>query len=172
MEQSPSQQWQSKETLAWTEHDGPGVPPRGTPRVLMLGVAGAITAIMVGLLSVDTLCPDHRLWVEGLATAGLVAAGGAVVALVRGAPGASLLTMVGAGSGIAIGVVDAVHDTARGWTIATLFAAVTAVALVMAGLDARVRVWERRSRDARGLVAAPAVDLPAPVEHDTPAPQR
>lgn len=146
--------WQSREVLAWTRHDGPGSPPPAPPRLLALILAGGLAVVFGGLMMVDTLCPDHRAWVEGVATGCLLATVCAIVALWRSHPAAGSLTLLSTLGGVAIGVIDMAHDPTRGRAIALLFVALMVGALALGALDARLRWWERATRMARGTQAS------------------
>lgn len=137
-------QWQTRRVVAYTEADGPGRPPRGPARMLAVGLSYALAAVFVGMASVDTLCPDHRAWVQGLGAFAFVAVIVSVVGLARGWAFASFLTVVAASAGVAIGAIDAVHDRTRGVAIALAFGAVAIVAAVLAVRTVALNRWDRQ----------------------------
>jgi hypothetical protein len=155
-------QWQSSEVVAWTGHDGPGRPPRGPSRVLPVALAATLGAVLVGMLATDTLCPEHRTWVQVLGLLGIAGTGVAIFGLVQRWAVAPALTLVVALDGVAIGFIDAIHDANRGHLVALAFglSAVMAVALSISSVP--LSVWDRRVR--RQL--APSAAVPAP---ETPA---
>ncbi|MBW3641255.1 MAG: hypothetical protein KY451_15730 [Actinobacteria bacterium] len=159
--------WQSREVLAWTRHDGPGAPPPPVPRAVSLGLAGGLGVVFLGLMVTDTLCPEHRAWVDALAFGSLAATGSAVVALLRGSAAAGPLAFLATLGGVGIGVVDAAHAPARGWTVAGLFLALAVVAAVVNARGLRLRRWERTARAAH---RAPVTSGPTSLGHPTPAP--
>ena len=137
--------WRSRELLAWTDRDGPGRPPRGPAGVLTGSLAVSLAVAHGGMLFSDTLCPEHRAWVFGLAGAALVAAGFAVVGLLRGWATSAILTVVAALCGVAIGVIDAAHDASRGQLIAVTFGVVAVAGAFLALWHLRLHRWERRT---------------------------
>jgi hypothetical protein len=138
--------WRSGEVLAWTEGDGPGQPPSAGSRRVWLAIAGALTAVFVGMLTGDTLCPEHRAWVMTFGTIGLVSIVGAIVGLVRGWGMAPVLTLVATVSGMGIGLFDAAHAPGRGWAIAATFTLLTLGAAWLASRQLMLFAWERRVR--------------------------
>jgi hypothetical protein len=174
--------WRSSGLLAWTEHDGPRRPPSGPPRWLLVPLAAGLAAVFTGIMATDTLCPEHRAWVQGLASVSLVGAGLAITGLLRGWASAVPLTALTAGIGVAIGIIDATHDPVRGRLIALGFAAVALLAAVASWWHVRLLRWERRHvqplvtpEASQGDVPATAAQAPAPVTEagartdDTPA---
>lgn len=117
----PQQRWQSSEVLAWSENDGPGRPPVAS-RWIVGGVAVALTATLTGILSTDALCPDHRLWVQTLASVAIFSAVVAIVQVVRAQPSAIVFALISSVLGVAIGMIDAIHDPGRGMLISLGFA--------------------------------------------------
>lgn len=154
--------WRSSEVLAWTSGDGPGRPPRGPSVVLTGPLAATLGVSHVAMLLSDTLCPEHRSWVFVLAGAALVASVVAVVGLLRGAASSALWTVLAAGCGVAIGIVDAAHDPARGRLIAVVFAVAAFIGAVLAAWQLVLWRWERRT--VASLRSDP-VALPDPVEN-------
>lgn len=153
--------WRSGEVLAYTEHEGPGRPPAASPTWLMGSLVGVVGVTFAGMLSSDTLCPDHRAWVQTLAGIGFLAMVGALAGLVRGWAAAPLLTLLASSLGVAIGLLDAVHDATRGRLIALGFGFAFFLAAVASTRLMRLRAWDRRV----GAEGGPAEDVapdPAP----------
>lgn len=147
--------WRTTEVLAFTERDGPGRPPSGPTRAAVGLVTGVLACTFAGLLASDTLCPDHRLWVQTLASVALIGVTTSLIGLWRGWASAPVLTVVSGLVGVAIGVLDAVHDPARGWLVVAGFAVVTVLAAVL-GLHAH-----RIARTGPApLAASPQADAP------------
>lgn len=115
------QRWQSSEVLAWSEGDGPGRPPEAS-RWIIGGVGVALTATLTGILSTDALCPDHRAWVQTLASVAIFSAAVAVVQVLRSQPSAIVFALISSVLGVAIGMIDAIHDPGRGMLISLGFA--------------------------------------------------
>ena len=120
------------------------------------------------MLSSDTLCPDHRAWVQVLGTIGFTVIVVALIGLVRGWAAAPALTVLAGALGVAIGLLDAVHSPTRGRLIALGFA----VAVTVAGL-ATVRVvelarWDRRAvAGSRAAAERSTVDeVASPIDSD------
>lgn len=158
--------WKSGEVLAWTEGDGPGRPPQGPGKAIPFALAGVLSVVFVGILSSDSLCPDHRAWVQGLGTVGLIGTVLAVIGLVRGWAMAPLLTLTAASTGVVIGFIDAVHDPTRGRLIAAGFAVVCFGAIALALKSISLRAWDRSLRQSLRPVDAPPgpeAGAPAPV---------
>jgi hypothetical protein len=164
--------WKSSEPLAWTDHDGPGRGPSAGGRALWFAVAAVLAAVFSGLVFWDVLCPEHRAWVQVLGVVAMFGTATSVVALVRGWAGAPVLTLVSAAAGVAIGVIDAAHDPARGWFVAVAFAVSVMGGLSMYVRQVRLARWEWDAADestSRGSVDELHVHAGAVVEGDTEA---
>lgn len=151
--------WHTQEILAWTRHDGPATPPRGLSPLLLVPLAAGLVVVHVGLLAADVLCPEHRAWVDGIAGVSTVAAVSAVVGLLRGWASAPLLAVSATLGGVAIGVIDAVHDPARGRLIALLFAGLALASLAL--VASNVRLWRWQRTVLRAASASTVGDSPA-----------
>jgi hypothetical protein len=138
--------WTDGDTLAWTRHDGVSPPPSGANRWLVGSVALSLSAVWVGLISTDALCPDHRAWVQAFGTVALVAAVAALVGLVGHRSWASLAALASALFGIAVGFIDMVHSPTRGAVLSIAFAVVAVGVLVTAVPQLRSALWVRRAR--------------------------
>ena len=136
--------WRSDEVLAWTEREGPGRPPAAPSRWVATGLAAGLGAVLVGMLSTDALCPDHRAWVQALGSVALLGVIVAIVGLVRRSAIALPTTLVTAGLGVVIGFIDAVHDPTRGHLIAMGFGLAGVASAWMAFRQLRLLRWERR----------------------------
>lgn len=145
-------QWTSTEVLAWSRADGPDRPSEGPSR-WALGVVGATLAVTTtGILATDTLCPEHRLWVQTLATVAIVLSITSVVQILRAQASAGLFALGASVMGVAIGLIDAVHAPSRGRVIAAAFAL---AAVASAGIALRIRAMRRYDGD---LAAAHRAD--------------
>jgi hypothetical protein len=158
--------WRSDELLAWTERDGPGRGPKGPHRRAWLLVAGSLSVVFMGLMSSESLCPEHRLWVLLLGGASFIAAGTAIVGLLDGWAGAPLLTLFSALGGVGVGLIDAIHAPTRGRLTALGFAVVLVGATCLVIRQERQRRWDRRV--AASLRPLP-LDPPAVATGPTPA---
>ena len=69
----------------------------------------------------DSLCPEHRGWVEVLATIALVLTIAAVAGSFRGWLSAPFLALGAGASGIVVGAIDATHSPVRGGIIVAGF---------------------------------------------------
>ena len=173
-------QWRSDEVLAFTEREGPGRPPAGPSEWMTGTLAGVLGLTFVGVLSSDTLCPEHRAWVQTLAGVAFFGVVAALVALWRGWAAGPLLTLFASSAGIAIGFLDAVHSPTRGTLVAVGFAAATMLAGVMAWRAWRLARWDRVATASPALNAqrtALPMDLPneaaqAPLAPADEAPHR
>ena len=150
--------WRRGSLVAYTEGDGPGRSPAAGARWAWLALAGGLTAAFVGMMSTDTLCPEHRAWVDLIAVSAIATCTFAVVGLVRGWAGAPILASAAALGGVAIGLIDTVHDPSRGRLIAVAFGVVAIGAAVVALRALRVAWWERSRLDA--ALEPPAMGAP------------
>lgn len=146
------QQWTSTEVLAWSRADGPDRPSEGPSRWALGAVAATLAVTTTGILATDTLCPEHRLWVQTLATVAIVLSITSVVQILRAQASAGLFALGASVMGVAIGLIDAVHSPSRGRLIAAAFAL---AAMASAGIALRIRAMRRY--DDR-LAAAHRVD--------------
>lgn len=148
------ERWSDAETLGWVRRDGVTPPPGGSSARLLTVVAVAMAGVWVGMIASDSLCPEHRMWVNALAWAALALSVGAVVGLVGQRAWAPLCGLTSALLGVAIGFIDMVHSTTRGAVVSLAFG-VVAVAVVVAGYPRlRSALWSRRA-------AAELAPLPA-----------
>jgi len=135
-----------------------------------------MSLVFFGIMSSDTLCPEHRAWVLLLGGASLIAAGVAIVGLIDGWAGAPLLALASALGGVGIGLIDAVHNPSRGRLIALGFGVAFAMACGLVWRQARQRRWDRSvARALRPLdaaMAAPTAAVPAPGAPVPGAPDR
>jgi hypothetical protein len=124
-----------------------------------MGISAAFLVVFTSMVLSDTLCPEHRAWVMGLASVGLTATILAAVGLWRGWAVAAPLSVLAAGSGVAIGLIDAVHSASRGRSIALAFAVLLVGAVVLTWRQVVLFRWDRSMQ--RSL--APAMDSPRAV---------
>jgi hypothetical protein len=159
--------WRSREILAFTRKDGPGQPPAAPSRWVVVSLAVVMGATFAGVMADDTLCPDHRVWVQAFAIVAVTAIAGALVAVFRGSAAAPVLALVASFVGVGIGLIELAHNTARGTLIAVGFA--------FAGLFAAGMVW-RASRVARWeedeLASAADITVPEGVDQAVPVQDR
>lgn len=151
-------EWHPSEPIAWTRRDGPGQPPSGPPRALFAALAAALGAVFVGMSFTDTLCPEHRAWVQGLASVAFVGAALSVVGLLRRWAFAPLLTAGVCALGMGIGLIDAIHAPQRGLALAVVFAALTLACLAATAWVVRLWSWDRAIAASltEGAAATPA----------------
>jgi hypothetical protein len=154
--------WNPGEQLAWTEHDGPGRPPSSANRALWLVLAAVLAIVFTGMVFTDVLCPEHRAWVQALGGIALFGTATSVVALVRGWASAPLITLASAANGVAIGLIDAAHDPARGRLVALAFGLAVAGALALYTRQLLLARWERRVLAASPHTPLPRFDAPVP----------
>jgi hypothetical protein len=170
-ERTGGQGWRSGEVLAWTEREGPGRGPTRASRRLWFLLAGAMALVFLGIMSSDTLCPEHRVWVLLLGGASLIAAGVAIVGLIDGWAGAPLLALCSALGGVGIGLIDAVHFPTRGRLIALGFGVAFALACALVWRQSRQRRWDRAvDRSLQPMPVEPAVPPSTPPAAEAPAP--
>lgn len=160
--------WRSTQVVAWTERDGPGRPPKGPNRALGFGLSATLGAVFAGMVISDSLCPEHRMWVQGLATLGFACIVGAAIGLAKGWSYAPVLAVLAGFAGVAIGAVDTVHDPARGQLIVLVMGAAALAASALALRQITLAKWDRHVRQqlvddptrlpADGDVIAPTTD--------------
>jgi hypothetical protein len=158
-----SAEWGSDETLAWTKRDGMTPPPRGVSPWFLGAVATSMIGVWIGLIATDALCPDHRLWVQTMASVALVGSVAAIVGLFAGRSWAPLMALGSALVGIAIGFVDAVHDPTRGALISLAFTLVGAMLVIVLVPHLRSALWPRRA--ARDMHVESPKDLGTPASN-------
>lgn len=161
--------WRSTGVVAWTDRDGPGRPPRGPSPWLATALGAGLVAVFTTVLVTDTLCPEHRIWVQALASVALVGTAVTAVGLFRGWATAPLTSVIVTSCGMGIGLLDSVHAAERGRWIAVAFGALWLGSLALAVRSIRLLAWDRslqRSVDAPhdGLteVRPAGVDAAAP----------
>lgn len=156
--------WRSGEVVAWTDHDGVRPPPKPPSRAVSLVLAAALGIVFVGMLSADTLCPEHRQWVVGLGMLGIVFTAVAVVGLVQGWAASPLITLLVSIDGVAIGLIDATHDPSRGRLIAVAFAVTAVLAAALTWRSMRLALWDRDVRRSLRPLPAGATRRSAPAD--------
>lgn len=146
--------WRDEGLVAWTERDGPGRPPAGPNRWVTTGVGVGLLAAFSAILVTDTLCPEHRAWVMGLATVAMAATVVAGIGMFHSWAIASPLAVLATGLGVAIGVLDAIHSASRGRSIALAFGVLLVAAVFLMSRQLQLAAWDRSVR--RSLVSTPA----------------
>ena len=133
-----------------------------------LGVGMA--AVWIGVLSTDSLCPEHRAWVVSLAVGGLVCGVSSIVGLVGRRWCSPFAALAAAGLGVGIGLIDMVHSPTRGAVTALAFAVIAVGAALAAIPQMRSLLWVNRTR--RGSVTPGLVaDSPVAADPDRVHPQ-
>jgi hypothetical protein len=156
--------WTSSEVLAFTERDGPGQPPPAPRRWTALTLAGTLGVVFTAVMFTDTLCPEHRAWVNSLAVVALASSVVAIVGLLRDWAGATLVTTFAASLGVSMGLIDTIHSPTRGRFVALAFGVVTVVAALLSTHALRSWRWDRRMRAAlRPLEVPSTASAPPPV---------
>ena len=167
---SRSVSWRSTERLAWTEREGPGRPPGGVGPWYLASLATILGSALGVILFSDTLCPEHRAWVQMLGTVGVAVSIAACVALMRNSASGPVLTLAGAVAGIGIGGIDALHAPLRGAIVLGAFSLLAVLTAWPLFVEARAAAWTRRvARDLRPVDPAP-VPQPAVVAPDSTTP--
>ncbi len=138
--------WTSSETLAWSRRDGLTSSPGGPPGWMLGSIALSMCGVWVGLIATDALCPDHRMWVQGFATAALGLSGASIYGLLTHRSWAPIAALGSALFGVLIGFLDAVHSATRGALISLAFAVIAVALLVAMVPQLRSLLWARRSR--------------------------
>jgi hypothetical protein len=150
-------EWSTNEVVAYTEHDGPGRPPGGSPTWIWYTTAATLGVVFSTILFTDSLCPEHRAWVQGLASGAIVGVILSITGLLRAWAAAPALTILSAALGTSIGLIDMAHSPVRGGVVAGLFALAALAGIWLAVREAPVRRWEKHLRHP---TTAPPVDDP------------
>jgi hypothetical protein len=154
---SRSVSWRSTERLAWTEREGPGRPPGGVRPWYLASLATIMGSVLGVILFADTLCPEHRAWVQVLGSVGIAVSIAAFVALMRNSASGPVLTLAGAVAGIGIGALDALHSPLRGGIVLGAFSLLAIMTAWPLFVEARAAAWTHRvTRELR--------PVPTPVE--------
>lgn len=150
--------WHSDGLVAWTEQEGPGRPPAGVNPAVTTALGVGLGAVFAAIFFSDALCPEHRAWVQMLATVALVGTIVAAVGLIRRWAVAPVVALIVTLCGTAIGILDAFHSAARGRAIAGAFALLAFGAMVL--LLKQLALWRWDHSVRQSLAAAPPVQLP------------
>ena len=114
-------EWRRSETLAWTRRDGVTPPPPGVNRWFFGAIALSMAGVWIGMLAADTLCPEHRMWVQTLGLVASLSAVSSIFGLASQRFWAPLAALASTRCcGIAVGFIDAVHSPTRGALISIL----------------------------------------------------
>jgi hypothetical protein len=153
--------WRSDGLIAWTEREGPGRPPAGPSRAVSTALGIGLAAVFTGILFTDTLCPEHRTWVQALASVAFVGTIVAAVGLIKrwaiAPPMALMVTLCG----VSIGMLDAAHSAGRGRAIAAAFSLLALAAAVLLWRQFALVRWDRSVRRTIAPEPTPAVGLSA-----------
>jgi hypothetical protein len=152
--------WRSTGVVAWTDRDGPGRPPAGPSPALTTALGAGLVAVFSVILVTDTLCPEHRLWVQALATVALVGTVVAAVGLFRGWATAPFMSVLVTMCGMAIGVLDSVHAAQRGLWITAAFGVLWVGSIALLYRSIRLVAWDRSVR--RSLATPPHAPTDGP----------
>ena len=171
-----TQHFRSTETIAWTERDGAGRAPWAPGTAVWASVGIALSSVLGVILFSDTLCPEHRAWVQTLGVVSILLAGASLVGIARHSSWAPVTTIAAACGGVGIGLIDAVHAPGRGWLVAGLFALVAFGAAILASRQLALQQWERRA--VRPLLApatpdaavAPVAEVATEAAAEAPSP--
>src|SRR3954447_23017360 len=169
--------WEPGPVVAWTESDGPGQLPPVAPRRVSVAAAIAAGVAGWGFLTANDVCPGHSMLIEAVGSIAIVLTFVGILASFRASAAAAPLILAASVCGLAIGVVDALHDVTRSRLIATGFAVAAVAAAFSAVASLRMAQWERstvaqaeRPLDARlfttPVVGDDATDAVAPQPSD------
>lgn len=153
--------WRSTEVLAWTENEGPRRPPRAEATWIWTTTAATLGIVFSTILFTDTLCPEHRLWVQNLATVAFLMVVVSIVGMARGWAAAPMITVVAAGLGTVIGLIDAAHAPVRGGAIAAGFGLAVVSGGWLAVRQLPLVAWDRDLRRQLTPMAAPVASNPS-----------
>ena len=162
--------WEPGPVVAWTESDGPGQLPPVAPRRVSIAAAIAAGVAGWGFLTAGDVCPGHSMLIEAVGTVALVLTFIGVVAAARASTAAAPLILAASVCGLAIGVVDALHDVTRSRLVATGFAIAAVAAAFSAVGSVRMVHWDRTTvAQAERPLDARLFQAPAPVANNRDA---
>jgi hypothetical protein len=107
-----------------------------------VAVAIALGVALVGILTSSSVCPDHALWIDIVASLTIVLGTTAIIATVKSSAAGPVLALAAAMGGITVASIGLAHEVTRsrlvltGFSVAAIASAYTAVAAL------RVRQWE------------------------------
>lgn len=160
-------QWRQSELVAWTDRDGPERAPRGAPRWLWAATGAAIATSTTVVLATDSLCPEHRTWVQVIGSLAIVGALVSLVSLARGWSSTPLFTMASASLGVCIGLIDLVHEPVRGMAVTSGYVGALVLSWWIARRELATARWARRLADGASSRVDDAVSIGArPVRGD------
>ena len=150
-------------------------PPRrtwsaacGAPASGLRDAAVALGTVFAGMMFTDTLCPEHRSWVNVLASVAFLGVALSVVGLLRRWTLAPLLTAGVCALGMGIGLIDAIHAPQRGMVLTVIFGALTLGCLLASAWVVRLWSWDRTVAASLGTQRpAAGAHHPAPGEATT-----
>lgn len=102
-----------------------------------------MATVFTAILFTDSLCPEHRVWVQAMASTALVCSIVASIGLLRRWAVAPLLALPVTFCGVAIGLLDAAHAAARGRAIAAAFSVLAAGAVVLVWRQIALVRWDQ-----------------------------
>jgi hypothetical protein len=126
-----------------------------------------MAGVWIGMIATDTLCPEHRMWVQTFGVVASLSAVSSIFGLASQRFWAPLAALASALLGIAVGFIDAVHSPTRGALISIAFAVVSVAVLVAAVPQLRLALWFRRASAEVQFdpIEPAAVDVVADGEH-------
>ncbi|HUR77340.1 MAG TPA: hypothetical protein VMZ22_05295 [Acidimicrobiales bacterium] len=163
--------WRSTPAVAWTQAEGPGLPPRVTAWPWFATAATLAVAFLV-ILTSDSLCPEHKVWIDVLCTSALVLTISAITGLVRGWSTAPFLALGASALGVAIGVLDAAHSPLRGGLVVAGFVVAQTFGAWLSARQLRLLAWDKKLRDESAFGTEPASPGVSPQPMSTPAPTK
>jgi len=108
----------------------------------MFASAAALGIAFFGILTANSVCPEHALWIDAIATVTLVLTVTAVVATFKASAFAPVLTLAAACGGLSITAIDAYHEVTRNRVVAIAFAVAAVLSAFSAATTIRLRRWE------------------------------
>jgi hypothetical protein len=126
----------------------------------MFASAAALGVALFAVLTANTVCPEHALWIDGLATATAILVVAAVTTTLLASVLAPVLTLAACSGGMAIAAIDAVHGVTRSRLIALACAVAGGIAAFSVVKSARIRSWEASALAPAGTPSAGATSAP------------
>ena len=159
-----NEQWRPGPVVAWTETDGPGrVPPEPSRRI---GVAAAISlgVALAGILTSHSVCPDHALWIDVVASVTMVLGTTAIVATVKSSATGPTLALAAATGGIIVAGIGLAHEVTRSRVVLSAFGLAAIASALSAHSSLRLRRWES------SVLADAVAPIGVPASPDAPVP--
>lgn len=164
-----SEQWRVGPIVAWTESDGPGTVPLAPSRRVGGAATISLGVAIIGVLTSNSVCPDHALWIDVVASLTMVVGITAIVATLKASAAGPMLALAAAIGGITVAAIGLAHEVTRSRVVLAAFGIAAIASASSAFATLRMRRWE--SRVLADAVAPIDVAAASPPRADADAPE-